>query len=89
MYGRDMAKQFNIRSEKAHALALDLSNRLGRPMHQIVEEALAAFDAAQPREVSEDELWGPMLERAQAAVREANCDFRIEDLYDPETGLPA
>lgn len=84
-----MTKQFNIRSTKAHELAVSLARRHGKPMHRIVEEALAEFDKAHGAGDAERELWGPLLERAQQAAREAPSDFRIEDLYDPDTGLPA
>lgn len=85
-----MGKQFNIRSEKAHALALDLSQRFNQPLSKIVEDALAAYDRAQPPRPTKNEvLWGPLLADAQRAVKEANSDFMIEDLYDAETGLPA
>lgn len=81
-----MTKQFNIRSQKAHALALDLSRTLDRPLATVVEDALAAYK----RKLDDDEaeLWGPKLRAVQAAFRESKDDFKIEDLYDPETGLP-
>lgn len=81
-----MPKQLNIRSDRAHGLALDMSRRFNRPLSKIVEDALEAYDAKNARE--EAELWGPLLREAQAAFRESKVKFEIEDLYDPETGLP-
>ena len=82
-----MTRQFNIRSEKARELALDLSKMLHRPLATVVEDALTAYK----RKIDEDEaeLWGPLLRETQAAFRASTVKFEIEDLYDPETGLPA
>jgi hypothetical protein len=84
-----MTRQFNIRSEKARELAVKHARLTGKPLSQIVEEALEAFDKGQPSGISEAELWGPLLREAQAHFRKSKTEFRIEDLYDPETGLPA
>jgi hypothetical protein len=84
-----MTRQFNIRSEKARELAVKHARLTGKPLSQIVEEALEAFDKGQPSRVNEAELWGPLLHEAQAHFRESRAEFKIEDLYDPETGLPA
>ena len=40
-----MTKQLNIRSDRAHALALDMSRRFNQPLSRIVEDALEAYDA--------------------------------------------
>ena len=81
-----MTKQFNIRSEKAHALAVDLSKRRGKSLTQVVEDALEAYD--QRVAAKEAYVFGPLLREAQAAARRSPSDIKIEDLYDPETGLP-
>lgn len=81
-----MGKQFNIRSEKAHALALDLSQRFNQPLSKVVEDALTAYDAKVAAD--EAELWGPMLRAAQKEARESTSTFEVDDLYDPDTGLP-
>ena len=83
-----MTKQFNIRNDKAYELAVSLSDRLGKPMHKVVEEALAAFDANHPSNRYGWEEWKRLLEPSWASLRESKSDFRIEDLYDSETGLP-
>ncbi len=81
-----MTKQFNIRSERAHELAMDLSRMLDKPMSVIVEDALAAYK--RKLEDDEAELWGPLLRETQAAFKASKVKFEIEDMYDPETGLP-
>jgi len=85
----DRMKQFNIRSERAHELAMNLSRRLGKPMHRVVEDALEALDATLQQPVDEAELWGSLLHDTQSRFRDSKSTFEIEDLYDPETGLPA
>jgi hypothetical protein len=82
-----MGKQFNIRSERAHGLAVDLSRMLHRPMSVVVEDALFAYK--QKIDDEEAELWGPLLAETQAAFKASKVKFEIDDLYDPETGLPA
>jgi hypothetical protein len=81
-----MSKQLNIRSDRAHALALDMSKRLHKPLAQVVEDALEAYH--KKIETEEAALWGPLLRNAQVAARAFPPDFEIEDLYDPETGMP-
>ena len=83
-----MGNQFNIRNETARELAVSLSVRLGKPLHKVVEEALRAFDAAHPHPQSAVEKWLPQLRAIQADLRGKKIEFEIEDLYDPETGLP-
>lgn len=84
-----MGKQLNIRSEKARARAIELSRELDASVVKVVEDALAAYRPELPRRLSTDEvIWSPLLEIDQRTVRESDCDFEINDLYDPETGLP-
>lgn len=81
-----MGKQFNIRSEKAREIALDLSGRSGRPLAQVVEDALVEHrDRLAEHEA---EVWGPILRETQDAFLASKVKFEIADLYDPETGLP-
>ena len=84
-----MTRQFNIRSEKARELATKHARLTGKPLSQIVEEALEAFDKGQPKAQDELQVWKRLLAESQALVRETKCNFKIEDFYDPETGLPA
>ena len=83
-----MTRQFNIRSEKARELATKYARLTGKPLSQIVEEALEAFDKEQPKAQDDQQIWSRLLKESQALVRKSKCDFNIEDLYDPETGLP-
>lgn len=86
-----MPRQLNIRSDRAHALAARLAARHGKPVARIVEEALQAYEAANGgAETPEERLarWQKLLDQD----RKRFCgdeSFKIEDLYDPETGLPA
>jgi hypothetical protein len=84
-----MTKQFNIRSAKAHAIALKLSRTTGKPLHQVVEEALEAFDSECPAQPESWESWATDLKPTWQKVAERREEYKIEDLYDPETGLPA
>jgi hypothetical protein len=84
-----MTKQFNIRSAKAHAIALKHARARSQSLQQIVEAALEEFDSKHQPIVDEETLWGSLLRKAQDEVRRSKSNFRIEELYDPETGLPA
>jgi hypothetical protein len=66
-----------------------MSLALGKPMHEVVENALREYQRTVAAEAYEAWLWGPALREAQAAFRDSKSDFKIDDLYDPETGLPA
>jgi hypothetical protein len=84
-----MTKQFNIRSAKAHAIALKLSRTTGKPLHQVVEEALEALDASHTGAAESWETWQAKLQPTWDYLAKRPAEFRIEDLYDPETGMPA
>ena len=87
-----MGRQLNIRSDRARALAAELAARHNKPVTRIVEEALEAYAEAQKGgEEAEDReaklsRWRDLLEETWANLNDS--DFKIEDLYDPETGLP-
>jgi hypothetical protein len=81
-----MARQLNIRSDRAYRLAASLASRQGRPIAAVVEEALALYDAASGAPGARLERWKAQLETSR---RRLNADpFEIDDLYDPDTGLP-
>jgi hypothetical protein len=85
-----MPRQLNIRSDRAAELARDLSARHGKPIALIVEEALEAYaDEAAAKETPEERLerWLKLLEEDWKHLNRS--EFKIDDLYDPETGLPA
>jgi len=82
-----VGRQLNIRSDRAYELASAMADKQQRSVTSIVEEALAAY--AETIETPEETMtrWRTMLEANRPLL--ARSDFQIEDLYDPETGLPA
>lgn len=80
-----VGRQLNIRSDRAYELAVDLAKMKGKSIAIAVEEALEAH--------REQEIEA-RRKRRRALLEEDWKDrnqstFEIEDLYDPETGLPA
>jgi len=87
-----MGRQLNIRSDRAYDLATRLAAERGIPVARVVEEALdalAASDAEQREAAKQAKLkhWMSLLEEDWKHL-DPDCDFKIEDLYDPDTGLP-
>lgn len=82
-----MGRQLNIRSDRAYQIATELAGRQGKSITRIVEEALIAYQADD--ETSDERLarWKELLQKTWDNLNDS--DFEIEDLYDPETGLPA
>lgn len=88
-----MGRQLNIRSDRAYELATRLAADRNTTVARVVEEALeglqvrdqAAQDAAAVAKLAR---WTPLLEEGWRNL-DPSSDFKIEDLYDPETGLPA
>ena len=82
-----MGRQLNIRSDRAYEIAAALAEKEGKSITAVVEAALAAYQQA--NETSEERLarWKAQLEETWANLNDS--DFKIDDLYDPETGLPA
>ena len=88
-----MGRQLNIRSDRAFELATRLAAERGTPVARIVEEALerlarAADEQAEAEVQATLKEWRALLEEGWKQL-DPNCEFKIEDLYDPETGLPA
>jgi len=81
-----MGRQLSIRSDRAYELASALSRKRHKSITKVVEEALAAFQQANETEDETVARWKKMLEHTWAQRNDS--DFKIEDLYDPETGLP-
>lgn len=82
-----MGRQLNIRSDRAYEIASALSKKQRKSITTVVEEALAAYQAANETRGETFARWKKMLEKDWKNLNDS--DFRIEDLYDPETGLPA
>jgi hypothetical protein len=85
-----MGRQLNIRSDRARALAAELAARHNKPVARIVEEALEAYAEAEKGDEDREATlrhWRALLEETWDNLNDS--DFKIEDLYDPETGLPA
>lgn len=81
-----MPRQLNIRSDRAYELAAALARKQGKPITAIVEEALTAYGAALGDKGERLARWKAQLEASRKML---NAEpFEIEDLYDPETGLP-
>jgi hypothetical protein len=78
-----MARQLNIRSDRAVELARDLSARYRKPIARVVEEALEAYGG----ETREERLqrWLRLLEENRKRADES--EFELEDMYG-EDGLP-
>ena len=82
-----MARQLNIRSDRTYEIAAALADKEGKSVTAIVEEALAAYQAAIETPSERLKHWRALLKEDWKHLN--NSDFEIDDLYDPETGLPA
>lgn len=83
-----MTKQVNIRSDKAHELAIKLSQRHGKSITALIEEALAEMDARDEAFMAKRAAdFHAALEHDRALLRESGVTFKIEDMYG-EDGLP-
>lgn len=88
-----MARQLNIRSDEAFETAKRLARRQGRPVTEVVLNALRTYDAAvtadadlTPEQQAEYEAWREIARQAaQSAKSGAASDH--SDMYD-EFGLP-
>lgn len=82
-----MGRELKIESDRAYELASALADKHGKSVTAIVEEALAAYHAAMEQPSERMEHWLSLLEEDWKHLN--GSDFKVEDLYDPETGLPA
>ena len=81
------APQLSVRSKRARDLAHQLSRREGRPIHAIVEEALAEYARRHPRESA-----AAFLKRMRAAAPGddaaiADVEAAIEEHRLPHKGI--
>jgi hypothetical protein len=83
-----MTKQFNIRSEKAHALATKHAEASGKSLAAIVEQALEDFDRKAELERAErSRRWHAAVKAIQDEIAKSDVKFDLDDMYD-EDGLP-
>jgi antitoxin VapB len=81
----------NIKNERTHALVRELATLRGVSQTEAVEEAVRA----RLEQLSHDADTKRRFERTMEIARETGASYRLhggmdaEDLYDPETGLPA
>lgn len=87
----------NIKNERVHDLARQAAEALGTSMTGAIEVALTRLladqgvDPEERRRREKSERVRATLARIHALLAEVPPEnqFTIEDLYDPETGLPA
>lgn len=81
----------NIKNQRVHDLAREAARRSGETQTSVIEKALeqylADLDVVQTqKQVRLDEILADIHSRVRATE---HLHVTIEDLYDPETGLPA
>ncbi|MDO5535486.1 MAG: type II toxin-antitoxin system VapB family antitoxin [Propionibacteriaceae bacterium] len=87
----------NIKNDRVHDLARQAAEALGTTMTGAIEMALTrlladeGLEPAARRRRERDARIDATLARIDAIVTSVPAEnvFTIEDLYDPETGLPA
>ncbi len=79
----------NIKSEEAHRLAKELSDRTGESMTVAVTEAIRERLRA-IKQSAEPDLADRLMEIGRQCAEElrGKPKMRVEDFYDDETGLP-
>ncbi len=95
--GRVLPVSLNIKNERVHDLARQAAETLGTTMTGAIEVALTRLlaeegvDADERRRREKDARIEATLARIAAIVAQIPPEnrFTVEDLYDPETGLPA
>jgi hypothetical protein len=83
-----MKDQVHIRNAEAAQLARTLARQTGKTMSEVVLDALRQYRPGTGRPTSSKRAarWRRLLEEGRRGLREP--EIPIEDLYDPETGLP-
>ena len=82
-----MGREVTIKSERALEHAERVAQRRNISIEQAIEDALAAFDIETAHKEAKLRRWETLLLEDRKHLNDS--DFAIEDLYDPETGLPA
>jgi antitoxin VapB len=79
----------NIKNERVHALVREVAARTGQSQTSAIETALRRYLADLDRDTRYERA-DAILADMQRRWRESHAPpFDAEDLYDPETGLPA
>jgi antitoxin VapB len=80
----------NIKNERVHDLVREAARRTGKSQTSVVEEALRRYLDELSRAAGHDRTDEILAEIRKAWRDGAGADrMEIEDLYDPDTGLPA
>lgn len=85
----------NIKNEEVHALVREAAKLTGKSQVSVVEEAMRRYLDAVVAEhgAGGDADWDRALEivrdMQQRIAAQGGLKMRPEDLYDPDTGLPA
>jgi hypothetical protein len=84
-----MKDQVHIRNAEAAHLARTLAHQTGKTINEVVLDALRQYRPSPGSESSPETLarWRELL-RKDWANRNPGPEIPIEDLYDPDTGLP-
>lgn len=88
-----MGRQLNVRSDEAYELAHIISRRIGRPVSDVVRDALRAYgdtlpaiDGMTPTQLQRYEFLRALAKRTAAGALQG-VTSEHDDLYD-EFGLP-
>lgn len=80
----------NIKNERVHALAREAAAKTGKSQTSVIEEALRRYlDQLERERRDRDRELDTLLEEIHRIVRTLPPGMTTDDLYDPETGLPA
>jgi hypothetical protein len=82
------ARQLSVRSDRACDLAHSLSRAENRPIHAIVEDALAAYAARSSRNISFKDFWSQMQAHiVESEPGEPDLDALIDLNRVPHKGI--
>jgi len=85
-----MKDQVHIRNAEAARLARALARQTGRTINEVVLDALRQYRPGAPAPSPAQELvYGRELLRRDQIAFAGREEIPLEDLYDPDTGLPS
>jgi antitoxin VapB len=79
----------NIKNEHVHDMVRQAAARTGKSQTSVVEEAVRRYLEELEREQRLERLDETLSEMRRLIREQGGLALRPEDLYDPETGLPA